>query len=250
MRGVVAEGRQPADEPTSRRLASPSMEGLDLASLASIKAPWADGEGRHVVAYDYGITKIVRKLVDARGRVTVVPAETLWAEVEQLKPDGLFLSNGPGDRRRSITPWRIFGRSPATGLPSSASASGISSLGSPMAGRPPSFRMAIGAEIIRFIISALNKCSLRRKTMALQWLEMPTEVPGAVDLEVTHLNLNDGTIEGVRHRELPSSLYLITPRPHRVHTMPFPTSTSSCRRWQPRKALPLEIQDLSSSDRC
>ena len=99
MRGVVAQGRQPTDELTSRLLASPSMEGLDLASLASVKAPWTDGEGIHVVAYDYGIKRnIVRKLVAAR-----MPSDRgaggddLRRKCEQLKPDGLFLSNGPGD---------------------------------------------------------------------------------------------------------------------------------------------------------
>ena len=64
MRGVVAQGRQPTAELASRLLASPSMEGLDLASRASVAERWTEGEGPHVVAYDYGIKRnIVRKLV-------------------------------------------------------------------------------------------------------------------------------------------------------------------------------------------
>jgi carbamoyl-phosphate synthase small subunit len=98
MRGVVAEGRQPSRELMARLLASPSMEGLDLASRATVGERWSEGEGTHVVAYDYGMKRnIVRMLVRAGCRVTVVPAETSAAEVKALSPDGLFLSNGPGD---------------------------------------------------------------------------------------------------------------------------------------------------------
>ena len=98
MRGVVAEGRQPSRELTSRLLASPSMEGLDLASRATVQESWSEGEGPVVVAYDYGMKRnIVRMLVNAGCRVTVVPAETSAADVRRLNPDGLFLSNGPGD---------------------------------------------------------------------------------------------------------------------------------------------------------
>ena len=98
MRGVVAEGRQPSRELTAQLLASPSMEGLDLASRATVREPYSEGAGPHVVAYDYGIKRnIVRMLVAAGCRVTVVPAETSAAEVRALNPDGLFLSNGPGD---------------------------------------------------------------------------------------------------------------------------------------------------------
>lgn len=91
----------------------PGMSGQDLAKVVSIKSPrqwedgtWQLGEGftkpdstqYHVVAYDYGIkTNILRLLVDRGCRVTLVPAQTPVDEVMALKPDGLFLSNGPGD---------------------------------------------------------------------------------------------------------------------------------------------------------
>src|SRR3954466_12368181 len=64
MRGVVAEGRQPSRELTAQLLASPSMNGLDLASRATVREGWTEGDGPHVVAYDYGMKRnIVRKLV-------------------------------------------------------------------------------------------------------------------------------------------------------------------------------------------
>jgi carbamoyl-phosphate synthase small subunit len=92
---------------------APSMAGLDLAKVVSCTAPydwtgstWALGEGYraerpsrfHVVAYDYGIKhNILRMLAERECRLTVVPAETSAREALALKPDGVFLSNGPGD---------------------------------------------------------------------------------------------------------------------------------------------------------
>ena len=74
MRGVIAAGREPSDQLRARLLASPSMEGLDLASRASATSPRSEGAGPHVVAYDFGMKRnIVRMLVQAGCRVTVVP---------------------------------------------------------------------------------------------------------------------------------------------------------------------------------
>src|SRR5438093_6491448 len=96
-----------------RARAAPSMAGLDLAKVVSCTAPydwtastWALGTGYvtqthprfHVVAYDYGIKRnILRKLAEHGCRLTVVPAQTPAREALALKPDGIFLSNGPGD---------------------------------------------------------------------------------------------------------------------------------------------------------
>lgn len=94
----------------------PGLKGVDLARVVSVREPyeWTEGSWRlpgndfirpapaalsyHVVAYDYGIKRnILRKLVDGGCRVTVVPAQTPATEVLALQPDGVFLSNGPGD---------------------------------------------------------------------------------------------------------------------------------------------------------
>jgi carbamoyl-phosphate synthase small subunit len=114
MRGVLSTAD--LDEPrlVAKAQASPSMVGLDLASRVTALSSylWTEpsrhilvGDGRrpaeprfHVVAYDYGIKQnILRRLVDVGCHVTVVPATTSAAEVLGLKPDGVFLSNGPGD---------------------------------------------------------------------------------------------------------------------------------------------------------
>src|SRR3989441_9171703 len=101
MRGAVALGDAP-DEPVRAALAaSPSMDGLDLATRATIAAEYAEGPAdarHHIVAYDYGMKRNIVRLFLSHGcRVTVVPAATPAARVRELEPDGLFLSNGPGD---------------------------------------------------------------------------------------------------------------------------------------------------------
>ncbi len=112
---------QPGEEITPERVdqavaaakGGPSMSGLDLAKVVSVDKPyeWTQTEWRlgtgygdlnepryHVVAFDYGVKKNILRMLAERGcRVTVVPAQTSAAEVKKLKPDGVFLSNGPGD---------------------------------------------------------------------------------------------------------------------------------------------------------
>ena len=110
--GAVVGSEQVADA-LARARAAPSMAGLDLAQVVSVNEPYAwtetewqlgRGYGRlaearfHVVAYDYGVKRnILRMLASRACRVTVVPARMSAAEVLKLKPDGVFLSNGPGD---------------------------------------------------------------------------------------------------------------------------------------------------------
>lgn len=101
------------DEALAAAKAAPNMAGLDLAKVVSTKAPyewteteWVLGKGYgklespqfHVVAYDYGVKKNILRMLAERGcKVTVVPAQMPAADVLALKPDGVFLSNGPGD---------------------------------------------------------------------------------------------------------------------------------------------------------
>ena len=109
----ASKGDVDIDEAVARARAAPSMAGLDLAKVVSCTTPdewtastWALGEGYrsaraprfHVVAYDYGIKhNILRRLAERRCRMTVVPAQTPAEAVLALAPDGVFLSNGPGD---------------------------------------------------------------------------------------------------------------------------------------------------------
>jgi carbamoyl-phosphate synthase small subunit len=106
-------GQAQVDEAIAAARRAPSMAGLDLARVVSAQAPydwteteWALGVGygaqtaprHHVVAFDFGVKHNILRMLASRGcRITVVPAQTPAAEVLALKPDGVFLSNGPGD---------------------------------------------------------------------------------------------------------------------------------------------------------
>jgi carbamoyl-phosphate synthase small subunit len=113
----LAAGEEVTPALTERAIAAakgaPSMSGLDLAKVVSVQKPyewtqaeWHLGSGygekpsgkRHVVAFDYGVKKNILRMLTERGcHVTVVPAQTPASEVKKMKPDGVFLSNGPGD---------------------------------------------------------------------------------------------------------------------------------------------------------
>jgi carbamoyl-phosphate synthase small subunit len=111
--GCLIAGEIDIEKALSEARAFPGLAGMDLAKVVTTRAPYAWTEGRweigrghrkadaarfHVVAYDYGIKRnILRMLVERGARVTVVPAQTPAKEVLRMKPDGVFLSNGPGD---------------------------------------------------------------------------------------------------------------------------------------------------------
>ena len=207
MRGVVAVGDAPTDAVTRALNASPSMNGLDLASSATIKREYVEGPADapyHVVAYDYGMKRnILRLFLQNRCRVTVVPAETPAARVRELKPDGIFLSNGPGDPAAvtyAIDAIRDLadGTIPIFGICLGHQLLGLAMGGETVklpyghrGGNHPVRDLATGQVLIT---SQNHGFAVRGDTGG---------VPGAPALEVTHLNLNDGTVEGVRHKDKP-----------------------------------------------
>ena len=111
--GCLMAGEVDLDLALSKSKSFPGLAGMDLAKVVTVEKPyeWTAGSwilgkgfqqkeetGFHVVAYDYGIKRnILRLLVDRGARVTVVPAQMPAKEVLKMKPDGVFLSNGPGD---------------------------------------------------------------------------------------------------------------------------------------------------------
>ncbi len=204
MRGVVAEGSRPTDELRARLLASPSMEGLDLASRASAAAPHSEGVGPHILAYDFGMKRnIVRMLVSAGCRVTVVPATTSAAEALALSPDGLFLSNGPGDPAAVGYALDTIRRLSGRGLPTFGICLGHQLIGlaygAATAKLPYGHRG--GNHPVRDLRSEQVLITTQNHGFAV--VGGAEGIPGAPALAVTHLNLNDGTIEGIRHREFP-----------------------------------------------
>ena len=204
MRGVIAAGSEPTAELRAQLEASASMEGLDLASRATVASPYSEGAGPHVVAYDYGIKRnIVNMLVAAGCRVTVVPAQTPADEVRRLAPDGLFLSNGPGDPAAVEYAIRTIRELGDDGLPTFGICLGHQLVG--LAYGASTRKMPYGHRGGNHPVQDLRDDTVLITTQNHGFAVVGDAkgVPGAPELEVTHLNLNDGTVEGIRHRSLP-----------------------------------------------
>lgn len=209
MRGVVACGTEPDDEARSILAASPSMDGLDLASTVTCKA-WeevGDPAARfNVVAYDFGMKRnIVRLLADSGCHVTIVPADTPAAKVLERKPDGVFLSNGPGDPAAVTYAPEAIRTIAASGTPIFGICLGAQLLGLAFGARTVKLPYGHrgGNHPVKDLETGKVLITSQNHGFAVEGEEGSTGVPGAPELVVTHRNLNDGTVEGVRHRDLP-----------------------------------------------
>ena len=163
-------------------------------------------------------------------RVTVVPAETSAAEVATLKPDGLFLSNGPGDpgrgRLRASAP---SASSPERGCPTFGICLGHQLVGLAFGGSTAKLPYGHrgGNHPVRDL--ATGQVLITTQNHGFAVVGDADGVPGAPALEVTHLNLNDGTIEGCATRASRCSPCSTTRRPRPDRTTPTPTSPNSWR---------------------
>ena len=212
LRGVIGSGAEPSAAARAALVGCPSMAGLDLASRVTTKSPYvmapvagsATGTGHHIVAYDYGIKSNILRLFQQRGcTVTVVPSTTTAAEALALKPDGVFLSNGPGDPE-------AVDYAPAT----------IRAIGET---KTPIFGICLGHQLLGLTYGGhtfklpyghrggnhpVKEVSTGKVFITSQNHGFAVEgnvqgIPGAPDLQVTHVNLNDGSVEGLKHKTLP-----------------------------------------------
>ena len=210
MRGVIDSGESPSEGARAALDACPSMEGLDLASTVTTEAPYEWGPRDapyHIVAYDYGIKRNILRLFEEQGcRITVVPSTTTAQKAMELDPDGVFFSNGPGDPAAvtyALETIRAIAENevPVFGICLGHQLIALSFGGSTeklpyghRGGNHPVKDLKTG----RVLITSQNHGFAVSGDR-----EHPREIPGAPDLEVTHLNLNDGTVEGLRHTKLP-----------------------------------------------
>jgi carbamoyl-phosphate synthase small subunit len=231
--GIISTVEADADRLVERARALPGLVGRDLVSEVSVAEPhgWDQGtwdlargytaapEPRfRVVAFDSGIKQnILRQLSSLGCGVTVVPARTPAEAVLEMRPHGVFLSNGPGDPE--AVPYlvesvrRLVGRTPIFGI-----CLGNQILGLALGGR--TYKLKFGHHGANHPVRDLATGRVEITAQNHGFSVDPTSV-AKLGLDETHVNLNDGTSEGMRHRELPifSVQYHpeASPGPHDAH---------------------------------
>lgn len=209
MRAALAPATVSAADLQRRILRHPPMAGLDLASGVSTAEPYevaARGTERfHVLAYDFGVKRHALRLLAERGcRVTTLPARTSASAVVEQAPDGLFLSNGPGDPEAVEHALETIRRLAAENVPIFGICLGHQLLARAFGAR--TFKLLYGHRAgnhpVRRLADDAVEITAQNHGFAVR-RQGATGVDGAPALRVTHVNLNDDTMEGLEHRELP-----------------------------------------------
>jgi carbamoyl-phosphate synthase small subunit len=219
MRGVISTKTSDTDTLVQKARNIRKMDGTDLAKVVSTKTSYTfdatdphyqgddpllptavDKPSLHVVAYDFGIKQNILRMLAREGcRVTVVPAQTTADEVLALKPNGVFLSNGPGDPEPvdyAVQAIRgMMGRVPVFGI-----CLGHQLCGLALGGKTYKLKFGHhgGNHPVRNNATGKVEITAHNHNFAVD----PDSI-NANDVELTHVDLNDNTLEGLRHKTLP-----------------------------------------------
>ncbi|MGA9585329.1 MAG: glutamine-hydrolyzing carbamoyl-phosphate synthase small subunit [Terracidiphilus sp.] len=219
MRGVISTAVSDPDALVQKARSIRKMDGTDLAKVVSTKTLYSfdaadpryqaddpllpatvDKPTLHVVAYDFGIKQNILRMLAREGcTVTVVPAQTTAADVLALKPDGVFLSNGPGDPEPvdyAVQAIRdMMGRLPVFGI-----CLGHQLCGLALGGKTYKLKFGHhgGNHPVRNNTTGKVEITAHNHNFAVD----PDSI-NANEVELTHVDLNDQTLEGLRHKALP-----------------------------------------------
>ncbi|MBK7704235.1 MAG: glutamine-hydrolyzing carbamoyl-phosphate synthase small subunit [Acidobacteria bacterium] len=184
---------------------APEMENRELASSVTTAAaydfPATGAEEFHVVAYDFGVkTNSLREFAKFGCRITVVPAETSADETLALKPDGIFLSNGPGDPASMEPVVSEIRKLTTSGVPMFGICLGHQILGQVFGGKTYKLKFGHrgGNQPIKDLTTGKVEITSHNHGFAVDAASLPESV------EITHINLNDQTVAGLRHKNLPA----------------------------------------------
>jgi carbamoyl-phosphate synthase small subunit len=209
MRGAIAPASTSPKSILESILAHPRMEGLDLACGVSTKQRYevpASGEERfHVLALDFGVKAHSPRLLSQRGcRVTVIPADTDAPEILGERPDGLFISNGPGDPAAVEKAQEAILALSEAGTPVFGICLGHQLISRAFGAR--TYKLPFGHHGGNHPVRRLEGGSVEITAQNHGFAVAKDEagrIPGAPELELTHVNLYDDTVEGVAHKRRP-----------------------------------------------
>ncbi len=220
------------DQAIAAAKGAPSMAGLDLAKVVSVSKPydwtqteWQLGSGYgtqskpkfHVVAYDFGVKKNILRMLASRGvRVTVVPAQTPASEVLKHKPDGIFLSNGPGDPEPCDYAIAATRELIETGIPTFGICLGHQIMA--LASGAKTFKMKFGHHGANHPVKDLDSgrvsITSQNHGFAVDMASLPA------NLRATHISLFDGTLQGLARTDKPAFCFQghpeASPGPHDI----------------------------------
>lgn len=220
------------DKAIAAAQAAPSMSGLDLAKVVSVASPydwtqteWKLGSGYgtltaprfNVVAYDFGIKKNILRMLSSRGcKVTVVPATTPAAEVFKLKPDGVFLSNGPGDPEPCDYAIAATRDLIDSGLPVFGICLGHQIMA--LASGAKTFKMKFGHHGANHPVKDLDTGRVSITSQNHGFAVDEKTLPA--NLRPTHISLFDGTLQGLARTDKPAFCFQghpeASPGPHDI----------------------------------
>jgi carbamoyl-phosphate synthase small subunit len=230
--GCLMAGKVDEKEALKAARAFPGLVGMDLAKVVSCSDPYAwdesvwklgEGFGRHadfhfhVVAYDYGIKRnILRKLVSRGCRLTVVPAQTPADKVLAMQPDGIFLSNGPGDPEPCDYAIRAIRKFLDVGIPTFGICLGHQLMG--LASGAKTLKMKFGHHGANHPVQDLETGRVMITSQNHGFAVDPATLPATA--RVTHVSLFDGSLQGFARTDRPAFCFQghpeASPGPHDV----------------------------------